>query len=121
MEEALQEIFDKCVKAIADAAYYSYRDGDGDSYDGCMAKVCISHDTCLTVMHDHKSGFSIETVHKTMNDTPNFDNAVIAYLEENVSPQEEWQEAYDNDDHNGDSTLDAGFGDWNDYIDYMFN
>lgn len=117
----LQDIFDRCVKAIADAAYQSYRDGDGDGYDGCMANVPVSQKSYIVVMHGHKTGFSVETVHETMAETPNFDNAVISYLEENVDPEEEWQKAYDNDDHDYKTGLDPGFGDWSEYIDYMFN
>lgn len=119
--ETILSVCERCVTAINDAARQGYRDGDTSHYDGCSAEVCLSPDTQIYVCHDPQSGFSVEASHPSNQETPNLDEAVIAYLEDNADPETEWQEAYDNDCHGCQATLDAGFGSWQDYYDYMYN
>lgn len=109
------------VKVIDDAAWRSYHDGENAcSYDGCSAEVTLSPQSSVYVWHDPRSGFHVETAHESNQETPNFDKAIIACLEDNAAPEAEWQEARGNDDHD-DTTLDEGFGSWQDYYDYMYN
>ena len=120
--ETVLSICEQCAEAINTAAFNSYRDGDSPySYDGCGADVHYPSGTEIHVTHDPKTGFLIDAYHKSLAETPNLDRAIVAYLEENADPETEWQQAYDNDDHDGHSSLDAGFGSWQDYYDYMYS
>lgn len=120
--EAILSICEQCVAAINEAAWKSYRDGENaDSYDGCSAEVSLSPDTLICVIHDPKAGFTVQSSHESNQETPLFDKAVTDYLEDNANPEAEWQETYDNNDHDRQAVLDSGFGSWQDYYDYMYN
>lgn len=114
-------ICERCVTAVNDAARQSYRDGENDCcYGGCSAEVSLSPDTRICVTHDPRTGFSVEACHPSNQETPNLDNAITGWLDENADPEAEWQEAYDGDDHDRQAALDAGFGSWQDYYDFMY-
>ncbi len=120
--ETILRICEQCVKAISEAAWRSYREGDSSySYNGCSVEVNCSQTTQIYISHDPRTGFDVQVDHPSSQETPNFDKAIISYLEENTNPEAEWEEVYDNDDHDCQTSLDSGFGSWQDYYDYMYS
>lgn len=120
--DMIAKIGARLAKAIDEAAWRSYRDGESAcSYDGCSTEVTLSPQSSVYVWHDPKSGFHVETAHDSNQETPNFDKAVIACLEENADPEAEWQEAHNGGYNGRQAMLDEAFSSWQDYYDYMYN
>ena len=99
--KALDNIKKQCAKAIEDAAYESYNEYMSDGFEAAKAEVDVNGiniEVNATKTHKGVVCFEVFIDHKSGNEVQNVEMDIEKYLSDNCDLDEEWHEAYENDD-----------------------